>query len=56
MNKLVIAVLLILAGFSLGAFTPPDSGVSADEEVSAINFTNGWSIVCSGTNLVFTTP
>jgi hypothetical protein len=46
-----------LAGYSIAAFTPPDAGVSGDEEVSSIVFTNGWELACGPTNtLVFIAP
>jgi hypothetical protein len=57
MNKLVIAVLLILAGYSIAAFTPPDAGVSGEDTVAIITFENGWTIDgTSSTNVIFIAP
>lgn len=54
-------MLWILYGIVVGvsvvvAFTPPDAGVAVTAEVSDITFTNGWTISCTSTALVFVAP
>ena len=53
MYKIIFALILIAtAAFSV--FVPPDAGLSAGGVVDKVEFSNGWTIEVSGTNLVYT--
>jgi hypothetical protein len=56
MNKLVIALLFIIAGISLAQFVQPDAGLTPTQDVPSVTFTNGWAISCTSTSLVFVAP
>jgi hypothetical protein len=56
MNKLVFALLIILAGFAIAQYTPPDAGTPVGTAVPYTLYTNGWSISCTSTGLVFSAP
>jgi len=56
MNKLIIALSLIIVGFAIAQYTPPDSGIKVTDNVDTIVFTNGWSIQCTSTNIQFIAP